>query len=57
MSLDVRELTKARGSAGELPSVNFLKLNSKGTNYAKLKTIEEQLTKYDVSDDGVISKK
>ena len=57
LSLDVRELSKARGSGGELPSVNFLKLNSKGTNYAKLKTIEEQLKKYDVSDDGVISKK
>ncbi len=56
LSLDVRELTKARGTAGELPTTDFLKLNSKGTNYAKLKTIEEQLSKYTVSDDGTINK-
>ena len=57
LSLDLRELTKARGSQGELPSINFLKLNPKGTNYAKLKTIEDELKKYDVNEDGKISKK
>ena len=58
LSLDVRELTKARGSAGELPNVNFLKLNPKGTNYEKLKNIEEELTKYTLNDDnGSINKK
>ena len=57
LSLDIRELTKARGSGGELPNVNFLKLNSKGTNYAKLKTIEDELSKYVCDDDGNISKK
>ena len=57
LSLDLRELTKARGSAGELPNVNFLKLNPKGPNYSKLKTIEDELKKYDCDDNGNISKK
>ena len=56
-SLDLKQLTNARGSAGELPTVNFMKLNSKGKNYAKLKTIEEQLSKYTINDDGTIKKK
>ena len=56
-SLDLTKLAKARGSAGELPSVNFMKLSSKGKNYAKLKTIEATLSKYTVSDDGTIKKK
>ncbi len=57
LSLDIRELTKPRGTAGELPNINFLKLNPKGTNYEKLKNIEEQLSKYVLNDDGSISKK
>ena len=57
LSLDLRELTKARGNAGELPNVNFLKLNPKGPNYSKLKTIEDELKKYDCDDNGNISKK
>ncbi len=56
-SLDLTQLTKARGSSGELPTVNFMNLSSKGKNYAKLKTIQETLSKYTVSDDGTIKKK
>ena len=57
LSLDVRELSKARGSSGELPNINFMKLNPQGPNYAKLKTIEDELSKYVCYDDGSISKK
>ena len=57
LSLDLREMTKARGSAGELPNINFLKFNPKEPNYTKLKIIEDELSKYTISDDGVKSKK
>lgn len=57
LSLDVNELSKERGKDGALPSVNFMKLNPKGTNYKKLKTIEDNLSNYDVTSDGAIVKK
>ena len=57
LSLDVRELSKARGSAGELPNINFMKLNPQGPNYQRLKTIEDELSKYVCYDDGSITKK
>ena len=57
LSLDASELAKSRGKDGSLPSTNFMKLNPKGPNYAKLKTIEDNLAYYDVTDDGAIVKK
>ena len=57
LSLDVSELAKDRGKDGALPKVNFMKLNPKGPNYKKLKTIEDELAKYTVTDDGAIVKK
>ena len=57
LSLDVSELAKERGKDGALPKVNFMKLNPKGPNYKKLKTIEDELAKYTVTDDGAIVKK
>ena len=57
LSLDVNELAKDRAKDGALPSVNFMKLNPNGPNYSKLKTIEEELAKYEVNDDGAIVKK
>jgi len=57
LSLDVSELAKDRAKDGALPSVNFMKLNPKGPNYKKLKTIEDELAKYEVTDDGAIVKK
>ena len=57
LSLDVSELAQDRGSDGSLPSVNFMKLNPNGPNYSKLKTIEDQLSNYDVTDEGAIVKK
>ena len=57
LSLDISELAKPRGKDGALPSINFMKLNPKGPNYKKLKTIEDNLAKYDVTDDGAIVKK
>ena len=57
LSLDVSELAQDRGSDGSLPSVNFMKLNPNGPNYKKLKTIEDQLSNYDVTDEGAIVKK
>ena len=56
LSLDVNELAKDRAKDGALPSVNFMKLNPNGPNYSKLKTIEEELAKYEVNDDGAIVK-
>ena len=57
LSLDISELAKPRGKDGALPSINFMKLNPNGPNYKKLKTIEDNLAKYDVTDNGVIVKK
>ena len=57
LSLDISQLAKPRGKDGSLPSINFMKLNPNGPNYKKLKTIEDNLAKYDVTDDGVIVKK
>ena len=57
LSLDVSELAKDRGKNGALPNANFMKLNPKGPNYAKLKTIEDTLANYDITDDGFIYKK
>ena len=54
LSLDVSELAQDRGSDGSLPSINFMKLNPNGPNYSKLKTIEDELSNYDVTDEGVI---
>ena len=34
-----------------------MKLNPNGPNYSKLKTIEDQLSNYDVTDEGAIVKK
>ena len=34
-----------------------MKLNPKGPNYKKLKTIEDNLANYDVTDDGAIIQK
>ena len=57
LSLDPSELAKDRAKDGSLPKVNFMKLNPNGPNYKKLKTIEDNLSLYDVTDDGVIVKK
>ena len=57
LSLDPSELAKDRAKDGSLPSHNFMKLNPNGPNYKKLKTIEDNLSNYDVTDDGAIVKK
>ena len=56
LSLDLNELAKERGFDGSLPEVNFMKLDPNGPNYEKLKTIEEEMKKYEIRDDGTIVK-
>jgi hypothetical protein len=57
LSVDVKELAKPRGVNGALPDIKFMKLNPKGPNYKKLKTIEDNLKNYDVHDNGAIVRK
>ena len=57
ISLDLSELAKERGPDGSLPEINFMKLNPKGPNYEKLKSIEEELKNYDISEEGNIYRK
>jgi len=57
ISLDWKELGKERGSDGSLPEINFMKLNPNGPNYIYLKSIEDEMKKYDITNDGVIYKK
>ena len=54
--LDVNELAKPRGDDGSLPEISFMKLNPLGSNYAKLKTIEEEIKNYELKNDGTIVK-
>ena len=56
LSLDKAELAKERGPDGSLPEVDFMKLNPNGPNYEVLKTIEEEMKKYEIKDDGTIVK-
>ena len=57
LSVDKNELAKERGEDGSLPEVNFMKLNPEGPNYEVLKTIEEELEKYEILEDGTIRNK
>jgi len=57
ISLDLKELGKERGPDGSLPEINFMKLNPNGPNYIYLKSIEDEMEKYDITNDGVIYKK
>ena len=57
LSLDLNELAKERGSDGSLPEINFMKLNPKGPNYEKLKSIEDEAKNYDITNEGKIYKK
>ena len=56
LSLDWNELAGERGEDGSLPEINFLKLNPSGTNYALLKTIEEEMKNYQLFNNGTIAK-
>ena len=56
LSLDWTELARERGDDGSLPEINFLKLNPSGTNYALLKTIEEEMKNYELLNNGTIVK-
>ena len=57
ISLDLKELGKERGPDGSLPKINFMKLNPEGPNYIYLKSIEDEMKKYDITNDGVIYRK
>jgi len=57
ISLDLKELGKERGPDGSLPKINFMKLNPNGPNYNYLKSIEDEMKRYDITNDGVIYKK
>ena len=57
LSVDKNELAGERGEDGSLPEVNFMKLNPEGPNYEVLKTIEEELEKYEILEDGTIRNK
>ena len=57
ISLDLKELGKERGPDGSLPKINFMKLNPEGPNYNYLKSIEDEMERYDITNDGVIYRK